>query len=81
MVFFELASNAAKYGALSVEDGRVDISWSTEKPGNLSVHWKEIDGPLVEQPGKLSFGTTFIQQSLEYELGGKAELRFKSSGL
>ncbi|TJV72817.1 MAG: hypothetical protein E5X76_09490 [Mesorhizobium sp.] len=81
MVFFELASNAAKYGALSTEDGRVELSWSTDKSGVLSIRWKEIGGPAVDQPSRLNFGTSFIKQSLEYELGGKVDLRFEPSGL
>ncbi|BCM17922.1 CheR family methyltransferase [Mesorhizobium sp. J8] len=81
MVFFELASNAAKYGALSTEEGRVDVTWNTNKTGVLSIHWKEIGGPVVEEPPRRNFGTSFIQQSLEYELGGKVELRFKRSGV
>ncbi|TPI57636.1 PAS domain S-box protein [Mesorhizobium sp. B3-1-7] len=81
MVFFELASNAAKYGALSTEDGRVEVAWNTDKPGILSIRWREIDGPVVEEPPRRNFGTSFIQQSLEYELGGKVDLRFERSGL
>jgi two-component system CheB/CheR fusion protein len=81
MVFFELASNAAKYGALSTEEGRVDVVWNTDKAGVLSIHWKEIDGPAVVEPPKRNFGTSFIQQSLEYELGGKVNLRFEPSGV
>ncbi|MBZ9967812.1 CheR family methyltransferase [Mesorhizobium sp. BR1-1-2] len=82
MVFFELASNAAKYGALAVENGRVEIDWRIGEPdGPLSVSWKEIDGPAVEESIKKNFGTTFIQQSLEYELGGSADLQFRKTGL
>jgi two-component system CheB/CheR fusion protein len=81
MVFFELASNAAKYGALSTEDGRVEVDWNTDKPNVLSIHWKELDGPAATEPPQRNFGTSFIQQSLEYELGGKVGLRFEPSGL
>ncbi|WP_084508259.1 CheR family methyltransferase [Mesorhizobium sp. WSM3224] len=81
MVFFELASNAAKYGALSVDTGRIEVSWDIVKPGFLSISWKEIGGPIVEEPSRRNFGTTFIQQSLEYELGGTVGLRFKPSGV
>ncbi|TIU27663.1 MAG: sensor histidine kinase [Mesorhizobium sp.] len=81
LVFFELASNATKYGAFTSDKGRVDISWRVEKPGTLSIAWKEIGGPKVKEPTKRSFGTTFIQQSLEYELGGKVNLSFKRNGL
>ena len=82
MVFFELASNAAKYGALAADAGRVEIKWRAREPDErLDILWKEVDGPAVEEPLKQNFGTSFIQQSLSYELGGKADLRFKHSGL
>jgi len=82
MVFFELASNAAKYGALAAENGRVEITWHTDKPeGQLQVVWKEAGGPAVPQALHRSFGTTFIEQSLRYELSGKAELEFRPAGL
>jgi two-component system, chemotaxis family, CheB/CheR fusion protein len=81
MVFFELASNAAKYGALSVDTGRVEVSWDVVTLNTLSISWKEIGGPIVEEPSRRNFGTTFIQQSLEYELGGTVGLSFKPSGV
>ncbi|TGT49072.1 PAS domain-containing protein [Mesorhizobium sp. M4B.F.Ca.ET.169.01.1.1] len=81
LVFFELASNAAKYGALATEKGRVEVSWRVDGSQMLSIAWKESGGPRVKEPSKTSFGTTFIQQSLEYELGGNVDLRFKRAGL
>lgn len=81
LVFFELGSNAAKYGALSTEKGRVEVSWRIDGSQMLSIAWKESGGPKVKEPPKRSFGTTFIQQSLEYELGGNVDLRFKRAGV
>jgi two-component system, chemotaxis family, CheB/CheR fusion protein len=82
MVFFELASNAAKYGALANKKGSVEVTWRNGEPQDfLSVIWKELDGPAVAEPVKKNFGTTFIEQSLAYELGGRADLQFKKSGL
>ncbi|PBB83325.1 CheR family methyltransferase [Mesorhizobium sp. WSM3876] len=82
IVFFELASNATKHGAMSGEHGRVEIRWGLrEGDGDLFIVWKEIDGPAVEQPLKKSFGTTFIEQSVNYELGGSVDLQFKATGL
>jgi two-component sensor histidine kinase len=49
--------------------------------GFLSVVWKELDGPAVKEPLKKNFGTTSVRQSLEYELGGSADLQFNKSGL
>jgi two-component system, chemotaxis family, CheB/CheR fusion protein len=82
LIFFELASNAAKYGALAAKKGRVQVAWHNAEPqGFLSVVWKEFGGPAVTEPLKKNFGTTFIQQSLAYELGGSADLQFNKSGL
>lgn len=81
MVFFELASNAAKYGALASENGRVEIAWDIRSNDTLSVIWKEIGGPVVKKPRKMHFGTMFIRQSLEYELGGRVDLRFREPGM
>ncbi|TGQ67417.1 PAS domain-containing protein [Mesorhizobium sp. M00.F.Ca.ET.186.01.1.1] len=82
LVFFELASNAAKYGAYLGDKGRVEVSWQVGNPsGLLSILWKEVGGPPVTNPVRTSFGTAFIQQSLQYEMSGSADLEFKGSGL
>jgi two-component system CheB/CheR fusion protein len=82
MVFFELASNAAKYGAFAAGNGRVEISWRVHKPGGLlSIVWKEREGPAVRSSPTRNFGTTFIEQSLNYELNGSAALKFRKAGL
>jgi two-component system, chemotaxis family, CheB/CheR fusion protein len=86
MVFHELATNAAKYGALSKADGRVDVSWKLlddKQTGGqrLELNWTEADGPRVDDPGQSGFGTSFITRSVEYELGGKANLDFTPEGL
>ncbi|AZO53749.1 MULTISPECIES: CheR family methyltransferase [unclassified Mesorhizobium] len=81
LVFFELASNAAKYGAFSVESGRIEVSWPEQKHDRVTILWEETGGPSLSQPAKKNFGTTFIQQSLQYELGGTVDLQFKPSGL
>jgi two-component system CheB/CheR fusion protein len=67
LVLHELATNAAKYGALSGDKGRVNLSWSMEK-GNggdlLKVVWEENDGPAVCQPRMAGFGSHLIEQGL-----------------
>ena len=69
-------------GAFTTESGWVEVTWRVNKPtGSLSVAWKETGGPPVRKPEKMSFGTTFIHQSLEYELGGRVDLKFRKSGL
>jgi PAS domain S-box-containing protein len=85
MVLHELATNAAKYGALSTENGRVSIRWDQRPSGHSSTHlvfeWQEIGGPPVEAPGKPSYGTTTIRELLPYELGGTVDLVLASDGV
>jgi two-component system, chemotaxis family, CheB/CheR fusion protein len=68
LVLHELATNAAKYGALSVDKGRVDLSWSEEKSGNgahvLRVVWRERGGPPVKKPATNGFGSRLIETGL-----------------
>ena len=84
LVLHELATNAAKYGALSVPEGRLDLRWHVE-PGpdgrELHLDWREGGGPAVEPPETAGFGTRMIERASEYELGGGAELRFDPEGL
>lgn len=84
MVLHELLTNAAKYGALSNTDGRVDITWSIEcrdKAEVLVVSWREIDGPriLKPTPGREGFGSRLIVSSLAAY--GKANVTYASEGL
>jgi two-component sensor histidine kinase len=83
VVLHELATNATKYGALSVSGGRVDISWATldENPSNLRLRWRETGGPPVRPPAKKGFGTTLIERSLPHDLGGSVSLQFLPNGL
>ncbi len=84
MVFHELMTNAAKYGALSVETGQVAIDWNIlSRSGDgrsLTVQWLESGGPVVDEPTRSGFGTRLIQRTIT-GLGGQAELRFAPSGL
>jgi two-component sensor histidine kinase len=85
MVLHELATNAAKYGALSTKDGRVSILWdrhpSADPRSHLVFEWQEIGGPPVVHPGNSSYGTSIIRELIPYELDGKVELVFSSKGL
>jgi PAS domain S-box-containing protein len=82
MALHELATNAAKYGALSSRSGRVDVSWTvTHSEPVLHIHWRESDGPAVSPPEREGFGTRMIQRVLASELGGKVTLEFKPAGL
>ena len=80
LAFHELATNAAKYGALSAEGGRVSISWRAEG-GLLRIEWRESGGPPVAPPERRGFGSRLIERGLAADLGGRAELDFGPDGL
>jgi two-component sensor histidine kinase/HAMP domain-containing protein len=80
----ELATNAAKYGALSVPEGRVTIYWRSvriEGTPNLLLEWTEIGGPPVQPPSREGFGSKLIKRGLAQDLGGDIKLNFAPSGL
>jgi PAS domain S-box-containing protein len=84
LAFHELATNAAKYGALSRQGGQVAITWWAEPQGEaqrLDLEWRESGGPLVRPPAKQGFGTRLIQRSLAPDLGGEVDLAFAPDGL
>lgn len=80
LVMHELVTNANKYGALS-DNGKVGISWSIASNGTLRIAWRESGGPIVKPPSREGFGSTLIQKSVPYDLGGKADMRFVLTGL
>jgi light-regulated signal transduction histidine kinase (bacteriophytochrome) len=80
LVVHELLTNAAKYGALS-DSGMVEISWTVDGDGSLLIEWRERGGPAVTAPKRRGFGSTIIERSVPYDLGGKAEVRYRLSGL
>lgn len=80
LVFHELMTNSAKYGALS-DNGSVAVSWHLEAEGDLRIAWRERGGPAVQPPRRQGFGTTIIQRSIPYDLGGRAEVRYPMTGL
>jgi two-component sensor histidine kinase len=83
MVIHELATNATKYGALSTPDGRVRIEWQqTGKAApHIAMQWTELRGPPVDARPRAGFGSALIEQGFAAQLGGKAELTFKRTGL
>lgn len=83
MGLHELATNALKYGALSVGSGRVNISWTVEKgpPSRLYMIWSERSGPAVTPPTQRGFGTRLIERSLAQDLGGTAQIMFMTKGV
>jgi len=85
MTLHELTTNAAKYGALSDEAGRVDITWcvATTEGGarRLAMEWRESGGPAVAVPRRKGFGTRLINGGISHELGGTVHLDFDAAGL
>lgn len=86
IILHELASNALKYGSLSVPSGRVELAWyldgSDHSDRIINLSWLETGGPVIfVAPKRRGFGTALIELSPKHELGGSAKLEFKSSGL
>jgi CheY-like chemotaxis protein len=80
LVIHELVTNSTKYGSLS-EDGYVDCSWERSDAGDLLFTWCEKDGPAVTPPTRKGFGTTIIDRSVPYDLGGSAQIDYKPEGV
>jgi PAS domain S-box-containing protein len=76
----ELATNAVKYGALSVPDGRVEVRWRVED-GRLRLLWRESGGPPVVAPERRGFGSRMIERGLAAELGGNVKIQFEPEGV
>jgi len=85
MVIHELATNAAKHGALSTKKGRVSIRWDRGLNGrprpHLALEWQEIGGPPVSAPANSGYGTSTICDLIPYEFGGTVDLVFAPEGL
>ena len=81
MAIHELATNAAKYGALSVPDGRVSIDWTLTEEGLAEIHWKETGGPPVQEKHIRGFGMDLIQKVVAHELRHPVDLQFHREGV
>lgn len=82
MALHELATNAAKYGALSTADGHVGLNWTVDDAlKGLRLVWRERGGPPVSQPTRIGFGTRLIQQGLASELRGRVEVDYAVDGV
>jgi two-component sensor histidine kinase len=82
MAFHELATNAAKYGALSNPTGRINLEWQIEpgEPSRLKIVWHETGGPRVKQSSKRGFGSRLIQ-GLSQDVAGTVDMRFAADGV
>ena len=85
MVFHELATNAAKYGALSSANGHVSVRWGQRRNGHahtrLSILWEERGGPSVPPLTQSGYGTDVIRDLIPYELGGTVDLVHAPEGV
>ncbi|KIQ06506.1 HWE histidine kinase domain-containing protein [Pseudomonas sp. MEJ086] len=83
LVIHELATNAAKYGALSQPGGVLHVRWATEHGmagATFTLNWAESNGPAVKPPSRKGYGTTMITGSLRNAFDGAAELSYEASG-
>jgi two-component system, chemotaxis family, CheB/CheR fusion protein len=84
LILHELATNAAKYGALARSEGRVHVSWTVEQGDGgrrVRLRWEEQGGPDLEAPRKRGFGTRLIERACRHELEGEVELDYTPAGL
>lgn len=83
LALHELATNAAKYGALSAPGGQVSISWQFEPlaDNRLRIVWEERGGPEVAPPRRRGFGSTLIERLLSAELKGETKFVYEKSGV
>jgi two-component sensor histidine kinase len=84
MAFHELASNSAKFGALSRPNGRLDVHWSVARSADtrvVNLDWHEHDGPTVQPPKRRGFGTTLLEKVLTVQCDAKVKLDYRPGGL
>jgi two-component sensor histidine kinase len=80
LALHELAANARKYGALSLEGGHVDLRWVRLPAGGFEAVWTESGGPRVTPPSRRGFGTTLLGQVTGRELNGEIKVEYRPSG-
>ncbi len=83
LALHELATNAAKYGALSVPEGIVSINWTATDgpPQGIRLRWQEMHGPTVTPPTRTGFGSRLVERLLASELGGEARITYFPQGV
>ncbi len=80
LALHELVTNAAKYGALSVDGGRIEVNWETSAQ-QVTLRWLETNGPPTRPPSRTGYGTRVIKSGIEGQLNGKAEFDWQHDGL
>ncbi|MFN7106919.1 MAG: sensor histidine kinase [Brevundimonas sp.] len=83
MIFHELATNAAKYGALHTPEGRLLIDWALadQRAPKLKLSWREMGGPKVTAPDRRGFGSRLIERNIRHDLAGEIDLVYAPDGL
>ena len=83
MIFHELATNAAKYGALAASEGRVIVDWAIadQTRRRLQLVWRETGGPPARPPERRGFGSRLIERNVRHDLAGEVELDYADDGL
>ncbi|WP_306870124.1 HWE histidine kinase domain-containing protein [Neorhizobium galegae] len=81
LVLHEMSTNAAKYGSLSVNGGRLDVEWRRLANHDCELVWTEKDGPPVNLPSRAGFGSVLITRSVPYELEGEAKIEYPPEGV
>ena len=81
LVLHEMATNAAKYGGLSVAGGNLSVRWQKGEAGDCEIWWDESGGPPVSEPERTGFGSVLIGRSISYELGGHSKIDYAPTGL
>jgi two-component sensor histidine kinase len=81
LVFHELATNSAKYGALTADDGFIEVRWSQQN-GRVDLTWRERGGPIIEaSPPSSGFGTTLAKKTVVGQLGGELSYDWLPEGV
>ena len=81
LAIHELATNAAKYGALTSDGGRIVIEWKQLTPDSVEVYWREEGGPPVTPPARRGFGRDLIEKVVAHELQSTVDLQFNPGGV
>ncbi|AWM10371.2 sensor histidine kinase [Bradyrhizobium symbiodeficiens] len=84
LAIHELATNALKYGALTVASGRVSITWTAGDQGGepkFVFIWQEFGGPMASKPSRVGFGSRLISRVLEDDFGGPVDVSYDATGL
>ncbi|MFT4150637.1 MAG: HWE histidine kinase domain-containing protein [Paracoccaceae bacterium] len=81
LIMHEMATNAAKYGALSRRGGQVHIRWMMDGTGACVIDWRESGGPPVSTPVRTGFGSVLIDRSVPFDLGGRSRVDYNPGGL